>query len=71
MSERAARRSRRLPSYLPKILEVYRALGSPRGGVSHILIGHDDDCPRLEGGECNCNPDVRLTEYEPPMTGVN
>jgi hypothetical protein len=36
------------------------------GAVLEVDVLHDDDCPRLQGGECNCLPEVELhAEHDP------
>ena len=32
----------------------------PGPGVHHVAINHDDECPFLNGGECDCNAEVVL-----------
>ena len=74
MSERRSRGSRRgEPAYMPRVLEIARALAVTPGSLSYIEVGHDDDCPhwRHDGSPCDCNPDVRLAAYAPPMPGRN
>lgn len=29
------------------------------GELRHVTIIHEDDCPRLKGGPCLCDPEVR------------
>ena len=34
------------------------------GKVSHMIFFHDDNCPKLNGGQCTCDPDMELrTEF--------
>jgi hypothetical protein len=35
------------------------------GGLFHETHYHDDDCPRLKGGECRCVPDVTYAKELP------
>lgn len=47
--------------YLKKIAEMVKDGQIPKGGVQHIHIAHDDDCPKLTGkGSCNCEPEIRV-----------
>lgn len=32
------------------------------GTLGHISIAHDDDCPGLLGEECECDPDLVVSE---------
>lgn len=34
----------------------------PPGSMMCVNIQHDDNCERLKGGECNCDPDIKLIE---------
>jgi hypothetical protein len=46
--------------YLARLLALYAA-GNLRGGqVYRVQVAHDDDCPRLRGGDCTCKPDIYL-----------
>ena len=48
--------------YYAKVL----ALPMPKGGeTEHVMIAHDDWCPKLKGGPCRCDPDVSI-QKEPP-----
>ena len=33
-------------------------------GVQFLQIMHDNDCPKLSGGECLCNPESRMVDQE-------
>jgi hypothetical protein len=48
------------PPYLKLIAELARLDAFPPGSVSVGTVYHDDACPRLQGGHCCCNPDVRV-----------
>jgi len=38
---------------------LFNGDGTVKPGVHHITVYHDDDCPKLRGGECSCQPDVK------------
>jgi hypothetical protein len=38
------------------VLEKNQAIQKP--GVHHVVLIHDNWCGILNGGECNCNPDI-------------
>ena len=42
--------------YLNELLALAAML--PKGGVFHAVVQHNNGCPALTGGECNCSPDV-------------
>jgi hypothetical protein len=51
-------------NYHPGTMDV---LFSDRKGpaavpITHVNVSHDDDCPKLSGGECHCDPDVSKME---------
>ena len=44
-------------NYLKDVLKAgAKVAGQP--GAFYIEVQHDDWCPKLKGGSCNCNPDV-------------
>jgi hypothetical protein len=32
------------------------------GEIAIVNVRHDDDCPRLRGGECRCVPDIEAVK---------
>lgn len=48
--------------YVTKIVEAHArgVISSAPGTVNDIWVYHDDDCPKLRGGLCNCNPDLEV-----------
>ncbi len=56
MSARAIRKRSRAVS--PE--QLLAAISSGRGGVFHLVVLHDDECPQLCGGKCKCEPDYEL-----------
>ncbi|WP_242391992.1 hypothetical protein [Anaeromyxobacter oryzisoli] len=46
-----------MSNYLRTLVRESRRL--QRGRVYHITIAHDDDCPQLRGGICECDPHIR------------
>jgi hypothetical protein len=32
------------------------------GEVAMLTVAHDDDCPKLLGGDCACTPDIYLSD---------
>ena len=43
---------------LRKHLKDLADRGGLQPGLAAIEIRHDDDCPRLTGGECDCDPEI-------------
>lgn len=43
---------------------IARVMGQDikEGGVYMMTCYHDDWCPKLKGGECRCNPDLKMKE---------
>ncbi len=39
---------------------IEAAGGFERGAVVEVRVAHDDDCPRLRGGACSCEPELRI-----------
>jgi hypothetical protein len=66
MNARQARRRRAeqlfAQSYVKKIVAAHErgVISSAPGTVNNIWVYHDDDCPKLRGGLCNCNPDLEV-----------
>lgn len=49
-----------------EILKKRHQEGAEPGGVYSVTVAHDDDCPRLSGGDCNCEPIAMMPKkYEP------
>jgi hypothetical protein len=40
---------------------LVKAGGLERGALVLLDYGHDDWCPKLDGGACRCDPDVVAT----------
>lgn len=57
MAKRGRRSSK---GYKQAIIEAVRdgSLQPLAGQVIEVKVIHQDECPFLRGGECNCNPDV-------------
>jgi hypothetical protein len=55
-------KGKRVPrhNYLPKVEYLYKHGAIRPGQVSQLDIAHDGWCPKLSGGTCSCNPDVRI-----------
>lgn len=53
-----------LPSGVPLTPETAPAieLSLKPGTVTLLSYYHDDDCPQLSGGACQCDPDMELRE---------
>ena len=49
------RRGKQRHHYLRQILDRRMP---PRGKVYTVEILHDDDCPKLAGGDCDCDAEV-------------
>lgn len=45
------------PNYVDKVFALAMSKGV---GFHDIDVFHDDWCAMLQGGICNCNPDVRV-----------
>jgi hypothetical protein len=54
---RSPRTPERETGYLERVLAFGLLAGKP-GEVIHINVQHDNDCPRLAGGKCECTPDI-------------
>lgn len=62
MSQRQARKQRgQLPRYMKPILEAHAQGVFKPGTFSEIMVGHDDWCGKLKGGECNCTPEISVS----------
>ena len=59
MTARVKRRRLRLAT--PADLLPYLAPGT----VSHLVLIHESDCPRLRGGPCRCEPTAILEHLDP------
>ena len=44
--------------------QMIDGINSRQPGIFHTMIEHDISCPKLNGGECCCNPDVRFLTHE-------
>jgi hypothetical protein len=42
------------------IQRVVKNVQSGEGSVQMLSFYHDDWCPKLKGGTCRCNPDIKL-----------
>ncbi len=49
------------PKYLPALRRALAGLQLPPG-YHDLQILHDSWCSIFRGGECNCNPDIRLPQ---------
>jgi hypothetical protein len=59
------------PNYAPLLVELVRQVEGklPPGREIHVIIYHDVDCLAVEGGVCNCDPEVELLEPIDPAAG--
>ncbi len=46
-------------SYIPKVKRLVKS-GQLHPGVHVVDVTHDDRCPRLRGGICDCDPEVSV-----------
>ena len=46
--------------YLDKLAALHKFGAFKPGQLSMVDIAHDDWRPKLVGGVCSCNPDVRI-----------
>jgi hypothetical protein len=55
-------------SYVKALDQAVRAgvIPTATGVVYEVIVGHDDDCPKLKGGLCNCEP---ILTYRPVKAG--
>jgi hypothetical protein len=61
----------RPPPYLAPLLERLADYPLTPGATIEVEFLHDDDCPKLRGGECTCTPDVQLrAEHDPERRPV-
>ncbi|MGA8213091.1 MAG: hypothetical protein WB799_05830 [Candidatus Sulfotelmatobacter sp.] len=46
-------------------VNAYKSIlaGGLKPGVSILSYAHEDDCPKLSGGACNCKPDVQVQQW--------
>jgi len=44
-------------SYLKKVLDIPSARG-----VRMVAVYHNNDCPKLNGGECTCDAEIEVSE---------
>jgi len=50
---------KKIPHYLPKLLEKQSEATTRPGRIYHVNVYHDDWCDQLNlRGLCNCNPEV-------------
>ena len=50
-------------NHLPELLQLVRVLerdGKSPVGVVYVSVMHDNFCPALSGGDCSCDPVVKL-----------
>lgn len=60
------RSSVKAPEYLKKILEL--DTNPVPGKLQHAVVEHEKHCRIWRGGECTCNPRVRLVDEWPERT---
>jgi hypothetical protein len=59
-----ARRFKR-QNYAPKVVEAAKGHVGP-GKLLVADVFHDEWCRFLKGGDCDCNPDVRVSDTQWP-----
>lgn len=59
-----------VPNYLAKVLGAYRRGAFRPGRVTIVHVYHDDWCAIFRGGPCNCDPEIRLTEWREEEDGT-
>ena len=47
--------------HIKRLLQLLAAGSVPAGRSVLSFVAHDDDCPRLTGGLCECTPDIRTS----------
>ena len=45
--------------YLQPLIKHARSIAKP-GMVTVVTLRHDDDCPKLRGGVCVCEPELEI-----------
>lgn len=48
------------PAYLVRLFEFIETYPFTPGNLVELDVLHDDDCPFLQGGECNCDVEIAL-----------
>jgi hypothetical protein len=60
MSSTRRLRRRQPTGYQEKVLAFAKSLVLQSGTLTQLAVIHSDDCPMNNGGECSCDPDVKL-----------
>ncbi len=55
-------------NYLEKLARALRSLQLPQGTVTHVWIYHDEWCPFLRDGRCNCDPILKVSRGISPTS---
>jgi hypothetical protein len=50
------------PRYVTYGVDRWQDIRLRPGEVTILRYYHDDDCPKLKGRDCNCDPDMEVTE---------
>jgi hypothetical protein len=48
--------------YISKLISFAGEQKLQPGAIAHVQIAHDNNCPFLTGGTCNCNVDISLMQ---------
>jgi hypothetical protein len=56
------KRKIKMNNYISKIIKFAGEQKLQPGAIAHVQIAHDNNCPFLTGGTCNCNVDISLME---------
>ena len=49
-------------NYFPKLIALWEQGKIPEGRLTDVEVAHDDWCGIHEGGDCDCDPDVRVRQ---------
>ena len=64
----ANRARRKVPNHVRK-LAYLRRVGALPNGAHKVDVLHDDWCRIFAGGNCNCDPDVKIRWSQPASRG--
>jgi hypothetical protein len=54
-----------LPETEKRVLQqMIEGINSGRGGLFHVVVEHDQWCPKPRGGTCCCRPNERIMNHE-------
>ena len=57
---RSSKKHSRQLSHAEQLAALHKMGAFERGKVYDVAVLHDDWCPKLSGGTCACQPDLRI-----------